>query len=416
MTSKKLPKPMWEGNGVRLFHAKAEDITKYFEERGSVFMDPPYSKHVHSKSRAGARAEPLASGNGKVGKAAISRAVDFGFEYLNPKLRRFLAQESARLSKRWTLTFCDMESTWLWRLAFMAAGLDFRRTCIWEKLACTPQFQGDQPAVACETIVAAHASNGSPTANFDLREMAMLAKILQKGSARKKDIERLVQMVLADLQSRHPTCPECDGEHGAQAVLCSHPFTGKGRERRRWNGGGKRGIYSYPVVVERFGGEVRTNETEKPIGLILELMSDFTDEGELVYDFCAGGGTTGIAGMRLKRRVDLIEMREVQALKTAERLEAEAMGLSLMAKRAGQLGLFAPKPVQVFNQYVNIGGEKIPINTNDEVGAASRALLDAGVDKASVYQVDPNMPEGGHATGNILFAGKNVECQQPTSV
>lgn len=340
MTSRSLPKPIWEGRGVRLFCGLAEDITSGFTEQGSTLMDPPYSKHVHSKSRAGARAEPLASGNGKVGKAAISRAVDFGFEYLDPKTRRFLAKEAARLSKRWTLTFCDMESTWLWRIAFMAVGLDFRRTCIWEKLACTPQFQGDQPAVACETIVAAHASNGAPTADFDVREMLMLAKALQKGSARKKDISRLAQMILMDLQSRHQMCPECDGEHGASAILCTHPFSGKGRERRRWNGGGKRGIYSYPVVVERFGGEVRTNETEKPVGLILELLSDFTDPGEMVYDFCAGGGTTGVAAMRLGRRCDMVEKRQSQAEKTAERLEAEAMGLSVQAKRSGQLGLF----------------------------------------------------------------------------
>lgn len=337
---KSMPKPLWEGRGVRLFLGKAEELTKHFDEQGHVIMDPPYSKHVHSKSRAGARSEPLKSGNGKIGKAAISRAVDFGFSHLDPKLRRFLAKEAARLAKRWVLTFCDMESSWLWKFALMAAGLDFRRTCIWEKLACTPQFTGDQPAVAAESIVAAHAGSGAPMANFDMREMALIARMIQSGGARKKDIERLAQMVLQDARSRHDICPECDEMHGAGAIICAHPYPGKGRERRRWNGGGKRGIYSYPVVVERFGGEVRTNETEKPIGLMLELLSDFTDAGELVYDFCAGGGTTGVAAMRLGRRCDMFEMREGQALKTAERLEAEAMGLSVQAKRSGQLGLF----------------------------------------------------------------------------
>lgn len=335
-----LPKPLWEGRGVRLFCGRAEDLTKYFTEQGSVIMDPPYSKHVHSKSRAGARAEPLASGNGKTGKAAISRAVDFGFAHLDPKLRRFLAKESARLSKRWTLTFCDMESGWLWKFALMAAGLDFRRTCIWEKQACTPQFTGDQPAVACESIVAAHASSGAPAAGFDMRELELLARMVQKGGARKKDVERLARLVLTDLRSRHDICPECDEPLGADAIICAHQYPGKGRERRRWNGGGKRGIYSHPVVVERFGGEVRINETQKPEGLMIDLITDFTDKGELIYDFCAGGCTTGVVAMRLERRCDLVEMRPEQAEKGAERLEAEAMGLSVQAKRIGQLGLF----------------------------------------------------------------------------
>ncbi len=335
------PKPVWEGRGVRLFFGKIEELARHFTERGSVIMDPPYSRHVHSKSRAGARAVPLTSGDGKTGRAAISRAVDFGFGHLTPKLRRFLAKEAARLASRWTLAFCDMESTWLWRHAFMAAGLDFRRTCIWEKQACTPQFTGDQPAIACEAIVAAHASNGNPTADFDRRELALIARMIKKGSARKKDIERLAEMVLAESQSRHPTCPECDFSSDTSAILCMHPPPGKGYERRRWNGGGKRGIYSYPVVVERFGGDARVNETQKPEGLMQELVSDFTDKGELIYDFTAGGCTTAIAAMRLGRRADCFEMRKEQVEKAAERLEAEATGLSLREKRDGlQIGLF----------------------------------------------------------------------------
>jgi hypothetical protein len=152
-------KPFYSRGGIVLHLGDNRDVLPTLAERGVIITDAPYSKHTHSKSRAGARGargQPLHNGKGKIGKAQLSRTVDFGFEHLSADLRRFCAREFARLGSRWTLVFSDIESAWLWRLSLTAAGLEYVRTGLWHKLAATPQFTGDRPAVACEAITICH--------------------------------------------------------------------------------------------------------------------------------------------------------------------------------------------------------------------------------------------------------------------
>lgn len=121
-----------------------------------VIADPPYSEHVHTKSRAGARKVSLASGDGRVRRADISRAVDFGFANISPEERREVSGEIARLVTRWALVFSDVESSHLWRETLCGAGLDYARTGAWVKQCATPQFSGDRPAVGYEAITICH--------------------------------------------------------------------------------------------------------------------------------------------------------------------------------------------------------------------------------------------------------------------
>lgn len=108
-----------------------------------AIIDPPYSAHVHSKSRSGT-------------KRVVSKAVDLGFEHIMPVERRDLARQLARVVKRWVLVFCDLESEWLWRRSLTRAGLEVVRFGLWRKLGATPQFTGDRPATSAEAIVIAH--------------------------------------------------------------------------------------------------------------------------------------------------------------------------------------------------------------------------------------------------------------------
>lgn len=71
--------------------------------------------------------------------------------------------------------------------------------------------------------------------------------------------------------------------------------------RLRWNGGGKRGWLMH-CVDANFSRTPRVHETQKPEPLMVELVRDFTDPGELVCDPFAGSGTTGVACIRLGRR------------------------------------------------------------------------------------------------------------------
>jgi DNA modification methylase len=97
--------------------------------------------------------------------------------------------------------------------------------------------------------------------------------------------------------------PQFTGDRPAVAceaiTLCHRPG------KKRWNGGGRQGLYQVAIAVGRPGrqqDDARVHTTQKPIALMEALVRDFTDEGETVLDPFAGSGTTGVACRRLGRR------------------------------------------------------------------------------------------------------------------
>lgn len=96
--------------------------------------------------------------------------------------------------------------------------------------------------------------------------------------------------------------PRFNGQGPARGAECFvTAWAGKGY--RRWNGGGKRGIYTHCVNAGRQG----EHPTEKPVPLMRELVADFTRPGETVCDPFLGSGTTGVACIQLGRRFIGIE-------------------------------------------------------------------------------------------------------------
>jgi site-specific DNA-methyltransferase (adenine-specific) len=203
-----------------------------------LIADPPYSQHVHASQRAGV-GRPADGWRGE----PIARERDLGFAHLAPVDIPVLAREFARVTRRWVLVFSDIESCHLWREALEATGLEYVRTGLWRKVNGAPQFTGDRPAV------------------------------------------------------------------GAEAITICHP-----PGRKEWNGGGKHGVwdaealpvaptwYDSPIVIERGAGEHRVHPTQKPEKLMRELVSDFTDPGDLIADPFAGSATTGAVALPLGRR------------------------------------------------------------------------------------------------------------------
>lgn len=96
--------------------------------------------------------------------------------------------------------------------------------------------------------------------------------------------------------------PRFNGQGAARgfenAITC---WAGKGY--RRWNGRGKRGVYTHCVNVGRHGG----HPTEKPVPLMAELVSDYTNPGQTILDPFMGSGTTGVAAVRGGRKFIGIE-------------------------------------------------------------------------------------------------------------
>jgi DNA modification methylase len=128
--------------------------------------------------------------------------------------------------------------------------------------------------------------------------------------------------------------PQLTGDRPGQAVEALAIMHPKGR--KRWNRGGGAGIWR---CAPQQGSDRPDHPTPKPVPLMLALVSDFTDPGEVILDPFAGSGTTGVACLRLGRRFIGIERDARYAAIARERLAAESQGLTLRDARAGQLSL-----------------------------------------------------------------------------
>lgn len=138
--------------------------------------------------------------------------------------------------------------------------------------------------------------------------------------------------VRAGFWHRPDGAPQFSGDRPAQpgeGVAVMH-----GPGRKRWNGGGHRAFWSFGVEHED-----RVHPTQKPLALMLRLVEQFTDPGDVIFDPFCGSGTTGVACLRLGRRFVGVERDPKYVALARERLLAESSGLTLRAARAGQVAL-----------------------------------------------------------------------------
>lgn len=91
--------------------------------------------------------------------------------------------------------------------------------------------------------------------------------------------------------------PRFNGQGAARGFECAvTAWSGTGY--RKWNAGGKRGVYTHCVNTNRYGG----HPTEKPLPLMMEIMNDFTSYGQSVLDPFMGSGTTILACEKMGRK------------------------------------------------------------------------------------------------------------------
>jgi DNA modification methylase len=83
---------------------------------------------------------------------------------------------------------------------------------------------------------------------------------------------------------------------GYESIVVAHP-----KGRKRWNGGGRTGVFVENKNAGRASGEPAPHPTTKPLPLIRELVDLFSDRGDLLLDPFAGSGTTGAACRQLGR-------------------------------------------------------------------------------------------------------------------
>ena len=66
-------------------------------------------------------------------------------------------------------------------------------------------------------------------------------------------------------------------------------------------------ILEFNVVPNRNG---KLHPTQKPVDLMEYLIKTYTNENDVVLDFTAGSGSTGIAAMNVDRKCILIEKEQ----------------------------------------------------------------------------------------------------------
>lgn len=111
--------------------------------------------------------------------------------------------------------------------------------------------------------------------------------------------------------------PRFNGQGPARGAEC-FVTCWAGAGHRKWNAGGKRGIYTHCVNTGRQG----EHPTEKPVPLMMDLVADFTQPGQTICDPFMGSGTTGVAALQLGRRFVGIEQNERWFDLSCRRVEA----------------------------------------------------------------------------------------------
>lgn len=124
-----------------------------------VITDPPYEAEAHTLQRRSISVVDPA-------QKQVLHVAPLPFEPIDEATRRVVALELARLSRRWTLVFCQVEAAMRWRDALVGDehgvnGVSYRRTCVWTKPDGQPQLSGDRPGMGYESIVCVHRTGRS---------------------------------------------------------------------------------------------------------------------------------------------------------------------------------------------------------------------------------------------------------------
>jgi len=225
-----------------------------------TITDPPFDDEAHTQGRRINSAQYSGSEYGD-GRQIVYRPL--AFPPLDDAARALAACQIARVTKRWMVVFCQIESAHLWRKDLEDAGAEYIRTGIWRKPDGQPQYSGDRPGLGYETMVVCHGKRAKGD------------RLRWNGGGRSGVFEGYRYGEADDV----PGWFEHTRDQHAKSLVVD--------ERN-----GKR--------TERLA-RVAPHQTTKPLSLMLELVELFSDAGELVCDPFAGSASTGVAALQLKR-------------------------------------------------------------------------------------------------------------------
>ena len=99
-------------------------------------------------------------------------------------------------------------------------------------------------------------------------------------------------------------------------------------------------VWQDPSPGIAFNARLRLHPNEKPVALLLKLVTLVSRPGASILDPFAGSGTTGVAALRLGRRFVGVERDPTFFALCCERLRAEESQTTVAAARSGQKALF----------------------------------------------------------------------------
>lgn len=117
-----------------------------------VITDPPYEAEAHTLQRRTKK-------TGAEFAQVIECPLDFGA--ISEADRSEVGRQVARVSRRWSLVFCQAEAVQSWRSSLVVGGAVYKRACVWVKPDAMPQLTGDRPGMGYESFVCAHAPGRS---------------------------------------------------------------------------------------------------------------------------------------------------------------------------------------------------------------------------------------------------------------
>lgn len=189
-----------------------------------TLCDPPFASEIYERCK---KNPARSNGNGRGHRATNTYSV--GLKALAEgrigtldDVLSVAAAQIARVTRRWAIVFCDVESVHLWRAALEMAGMRHIRVGAWTKPDAMPQFSGDRPAQGFEVCEIAY-GEGRPRWNGGGRP-ALWHKEISKGADRPdhpcpKPLDLMLTLVSDFTDPDELVCDPFAGS-GTTAVAC----------------------------------------------------------------------------------------------------------------------------------------------------------------------------------------------------
>lgn len=123
-----------------------------------VVSDPPYEEVMHN-AKSGARGRKSYGSKRRIRIDGNADPKPLNFSSIDA-IRADVVALCERVSGGWVLLFCTPEGVGRWADEINKSRLKYKRACTWVKPDCTPQLNGQGPAMGAENFVCAWAGAG----------------------------------------------------------------------------------------------------------------------------------------------------------------------------------------------------------------------------------------------------------------